>query len=234
MPIEEPGYPVNLLLAGRSVLVVGGGEVAARKVAGLTEAGARVRVVAPEVSEAMRALAVPFEERPYRRGEVAGYRLVVACTDDPATNQAVFEDAEAAGIWVNAADDPAHCSFTLPARLRRGRLLVTVSTGGHSPAVASWLRERLEDHLGPELDTLIGLLADERAALAAQGRSSEGLNWRAALDSGMLELIRAGETDRARATLRAALGRVEDTGAPHQETAAVTDLHPTDRPHDGG
>ncbi len=146
-----------------------------------------------------------WEERPYRRGEVAGYRLAVACTDDPATNQAVFDDGEAAGVWVNAADDPERCSYTLPARHEQGRLLVTVSTAGHSPALARWLRDELADQLGPEYDTLIGLLAEARADLLAAGRPTLGADWRSALDSGMLDLVRAGRLDQARAHLAAAL-----------------------------
>ena len=136
MPVDAPSYPVNLLLEGRRVLVVGGGTVAASKTRGLLAAGAVVHVVARDLGPEIRGLAATSEERPYERGEVAGYRLAVACTDDPAVNQAVFEDGEAAGVWVNAADDPEHCSYTLPARLDRGRLLVTVSTSGASPALA--------------------------------------------------------------------------------------------------
>src|SRR5687768_9754330 len=148
MPVDVPLYPVNLLVAGRRVLVVGGGAVAAEKARGLLAAGAIVHVVAREVGGAVRQLDLTWEERPYEPGEVAGYRLAVACTDDPAANQAVFDDGEAVGVWVNAADDPERCSYTLPARLDRGRVLVTVSTGGHSPALAGWLRDRLrsEEH----------------------------------------------------------------------------------------
>jgi precorrin-2 dehydrogenase / sirohydrochlorin ferrochelatase len=206
MPIDEPGYPVNLLLAGRRVLVVGGGNVAAGKVQGLLDAQAVVHVVAPRVGDAIRALPVTWDERPYEGGEVAGYRYAVAATDDPAVNKAVFDDGEAAGVFVNAADDPANCSATLPARIRRGRLLVTVSTGGHSPALAAWLRRRFEDELGPEYDVLIDLLAEQRESARAAGRSTEEMDWRAALDSGMLELVRDGRLDDARALLAAALG----------------------------
>jgi precorrin-2 dehydrogenase / sirohydrochlorin ferrochelatase len=207
MPVDEPGYPVNLLLAGRRVLVVGGGAVAASKVQGLLEARAEVHVVAREVGDVVRALPVTWEERPYERGEVAGYRLAVACTDDPAVNRAVHDDGEAAGVWVNAADDPANCSLTLPARVRQGRLLVTVSTGGHSPALASWLRRRFEAELGPEYDMLIDLLSEQRESARAAGRSTEEMDWRAALDSGMLDLVRDGRLDEARLRLAAALGQ---------------------------
>jgi siroheme synthase-like protein len=205
VPVEAPSYPVNLVLTGRRVLVVGGGAVAAEKARGLRAAGAVVHVVGREVGEAVRALDVTWEERPYDRGEVAGYRLAVACTDDPTANQAVYDDGEAAGVWVNAADDPERCSYTLPARHEQGRLLVTVSTSGHSPALAAWLRDQLAGDLGPEYDTLIGLLAEARAEMAAAGRPTLGANWRAALDSGMLDLVRAGRLDEARGLLRASL-----------------------------
>jgi precorrin-2 dehydrogenase/sirohydrochlorin ferrochelatase len=205
MPVSGPAYPVNLLLTGRRVLVVGGGTVAAEKARGLLAAGATVHVVAPEVSPEVRSMGVTWEARPYAPGEVVGYRLAVACTDDPAANQAVFDDGEAAGVWVNAADDPERCSYTLPARLDQGRLLVTVSTGGHSPALAGWLRDQLADQLGPEHDTLIDLLAEARAELVAQGRPTLGADWRSALDSGMLDLVRAGRIDEARERLHAAV-----------------------------
>ncbi|MEQ1786710.1 MAG: bifunctional precorrin-2 dehydrogenase/sirohydrochlorin ferrochelatase [Acidimicrobiales bacterium] len=214
MPVDVPSYPVNLLVAGRRVLVVGGGAVAAEKARGLLAAGAIVHVVATEVRAPVRALEVTWEERPYARGDVRGYRLVVACTDDPAANQAVFDDGEAADIWVNAADDPARCSYTLPARLDRGRLLVTVSTAGHSPALASWLRDQLGEHLGPEYDTLLELLADARAARVTAGLPALGADWRSALDSGMLDLVRAGRIDEARELLE-------------------TSLAPSDPPHPG-
>lgn len=211
MPVEAPPYPVNLLVAGRQVLVVGGGAVAAEKVRGLVAAGAVVHVVANDVGDGVRALEVTWEERAYERGEVAVYRLAVACTDDPAVNRAVFDDGEAAGVWVNAADDPAHCSYTLPARLDRGRLLVTVSTSGHSPALAGWLRDQLGEQLGPEYDTLIDLLAEARAVMVAAGDPTLGADWRSALDSGMLDLVRAGRLDEAREHLQASLAPVDPT-----------------------
>jgi len=206
VPVTAKPYPVVLLLEGRRVLVVGGGTVAAAKIENLLAAGAVVHVVAREVSEAVRQLPVTWEERPYRPGEVAGHRFVVACTDDPDVNRQVFEDGEAEGIWVNAADDPGHCSATLPARLDRGNLLVTVSTSGHSPALSGWLRDRLAEGLGPEHDTLLEVLAEARASLASQGLSRPPADWRDALDSGMLDDIRAGRLAEAKERLHAALG----------------------------
>ena len=208
----RPQYPVNLIVEGRPCLVVGGGAVAARKVEGLLACGGLVHVVAPEVGDEVRALAPPvtFDVRPYRAGEAASYRLVIAATDSPDVNRAVFTDGERAGVWVNGADDPDNCSFTLPSVLRRGALLVTVSTGGRSPALASWLRARLEAELGPEYELLLELLATERDAIRAAGRSTAGVDWRSALDSGMLDMIREGQLVKARERLQACLSSSSD------------------------
>ena len=202
----ERQYPVNLVLEGRKVLVVGGGRVARRKVDGLLAAGARVTVVAPRVDDSLATLPdVTVHRRAYRAEDVAGHRLVITATDDRAVNQQVHDDAEAAGVWVNSADDPDRCTFTLPALVRRGPLLVTVGTGGASPAVASWLRGRFEQELGPEYETLVALLAEERAAIQGDGRSTEGLAWQRALESDMLSLIRGGRISEARERLKTCL-----------------------------
>ncbi|MEA2902600.1 MAG: precorrin-2 dehydrogenase [Actinomycetota bacterium] len=204
-------FPVNLVLEGRKCLVVGGGAIAVRKVEALLACGASVTVVAPRVDERLHALpGVTVEQRPYRPAEVAGYRLAIAATDSPAVNAAVFDDGEDAGVWVNGADDPANCSFTLPAVVRRGSLMVTVSTGGRSPALARWLRQRLESEIGPEYEVLLDLLASARDQLKADGRSTEGPGWQKALDSDMLGLIRTGDVTSARETLHACLSSSSD------------------------
>lgn len=210
MPVDQPLYPVNLVLAGRPCLVVGGGRVALTKVRGLVEAGARVTVVAPDVVPEVAALADVVEPRPYRNGEAAGYRFVIAATGDPGVNQRVYDDGEAAGVWVNSADDPQRCSAILPARVRQGRLTLTVSTGGHSPAVAAWVRDRLAREYGPEYDQLVGLLSEAREEVRAQGFGTEHLDWKQALDSGILELIRAGRLEDAKERLRACLSSSSD------------------------
>ena len=206
MPVDSPLYPVNLLVAGRPCLVVGGGRVGARKAQGLRDCDAGVHVVATNVGPEVRSLdGVTWEERPYARGEVVDYRLVVAATGDPAVDAAVFADGEEAGVWVNSADDPAHCSFTLPAVVRRGPVVLTVSTGGHSPALAVWLKERLAAQVGPEYEVLAGLLSEERDAVRAGGGSTEDINWRSVLDSDMLDLIRSGHLQQAKERLQACL-----------------------------
>lgn len=202
-------YPVNLVVQGRDCLVVGGGEVAAQKVLGLLECGAKVRVVAPRAGEVISGLAaegrVVWDQRPYRPGDVQGSWLVITATDDQAVNQQVADDGAVARVWVNSADDPERCAFTLPSRIRQGPLLVTFSTGGRSPAVSTWLRRRFTAEFGPEYATLIDLLAEERSRLRAGGESTEGLSWQEALDSGMLELVRQGRTADAKERLLACL-----------------------------
>src|SRR5206468_10800761 len=101
MPVDEPLYPINVRVKGHACIVVGGGRVALGKVLGLLEAGARVRVVAPEVIDDIYAIAgVEVERCAYRDGDVAGHRLVIAANGDPAVNEKVFDDGEAAGIFV--------------------------------------------------------------------------------------------------------------------------------------
>jgi len=204
-------YPVNLVLDGRRCLVVGGGKIALRKVEGLLACGGRVTVVAPRIDPDLRALPdVTFGERPWRSDDLAGMWLVIAATDDPAVNAAVYDAGQRAGIWVNGADDPANCSFTLPSVVRRGDLQVAVSTGGRSPALASWLRRRLEGEIGPEYAILLDILAAERDGLKAAGRSTEGLDWNSALDSDMLDLIRTGDLAHARERLQTCLSSSSD------------------------
>ncbi|WP_419918959.1 precorrin-2 dehydrogenase/sirohydrochlorin ferrochelatase family protein [Candidatus Poriferisocius sp.] len=199
MPIEEALYPVNLRIRGYRCLVVGGGQVALAKTEGLLEAGARVDVIAPDpVPDLENRERVTVHRRRYRSGDVVGYRLVVAATGNREINAQVYRDGESSGVWVNSADDPENCSFTLPSKMRRGPIMVTCSTGGHSPALSRWLRRRFEEEIGPEYETLLGLLSEARERFRAAGVSTEDLAWQQALDSGMLEMIRSGETRRAR------------------------------------
>ncbi|MCY3910185.1 MAG: bifunctional precorrin-2 dehydrogenase/sirohydrochlorin ferrochelatase [bacterium] len=200
--MHEVLYPVNLRVRGHRCLVVGGGQVALAKADGLLEAGALVDVVSPDVTPELEARpGVTVHRREYRSGDVEGYRLVVAATGSPEVNAEVFRDGESAGVWVNSADDPDNCSFTLPSKLRRGPLMITCSTGGHSPALSRWLRLRLEAEIGPEYETLLCLLSEARERIRATGMHTEDRAWQDVLDSGMLELIRSGETGRAKETI---------------------------------
>ena len=176
-----PGYPVQLLLSDAPVLVVGGGAVAARKAAGLIAAGAAVTIVAPEISPEAETLGARIERRPYSAGEAAEYRLVVTATDDAEVNALVAADATTAGIFVNSADDPANCTFTLPAIARRGPVTVAVGTDGTSPLLAQALRDRFAALLDDDVLALAADLAALRKEIREAGRSTEDVDWRALL-----------------------------------------------------
>jgi siroheme synthase-like protein len=209
-PVSPTPYPVNLDLTGRRVLVVGAGPVAARKVAGLLDAGADVTVVAPTaVDEIADDSGVRWHERPYRRGEVASYRLAVTATGDPDVDDQVHRDAEAAGVWLNSADDPERCTFTLPAVSRHGDLQVTVSTNGNSPAVSRWLRQSLFDDIGPEHAAVLDLASEVRTELREATGTSESPAWGIALNDALVDTVRRGDLDAARAALRCGLGLPE-------------------------
>lgn len=177
------GYPVYLDLRDVPVLVVGAGPVAARKVAGLAAAGARVTVVAPEVSAALdRSSVVALHERAFEPGDLDGMRLVVTATGRSDVDAAVAAAATAAGIWVNAADQPEDCSFILPAIARNGPLSIAVSTGGTSPALARRLRDRAAELLTDEVVALALELRRRRAAVRAAGGSTEDVDWSPLID----------------------------------------------------
>ena len=147
--------------------------MALRKVLGLLEDGAHVTVVAPEVvadlEEQAHAERLTLERREYRPGEAAGYALVLAATDRREVNRRVFTDAEAAGIWVNVADDPELCSFHLPARVRRGPLEMAVGSGGRAPFATRRMRQLLERHLGAEWGPWAETAARFRAEVRRRG-----------------------------------------------------------------
>lgn len=181
------GYPVMLDLADVPVLMVGGGQVAARKVDGLLAAGAVVTVVAPEVLAEVAERVTAVRRRSYQPADLDGQRLVMTATDDPAVNAAVAADATARGVWVNSADDPANCSFILPAVARQGPVVVAVGTDGSSPALARHLRDRIASEiLTAQVEAAASELASQRAEFHARGVSTESIDWstrvRAALD----------------------------------------------------
>ena len=208
------GYPVNLLVRGRRCVVVGAGRIAARKIEALLDAGAEVHVVAPKLDDEVRAWRdagrLHAEERDFEPADLDGAWLATTATDDPSVNRAVFAAGEERRIWVNSADDPENCSFTLVSVIRQGDLVVTVGTGGRSPALAAWLKDRLTAELGPEYATAMELLSEAREAVRAEGRPTESLDWRRALDSGMVELIRNGRTAEAKELLEACLSSSSD------------------------
>ncbi len=170
-------YPVNLDLRDRRVVLVGGGAVAARKARRLIAAGARLCVVSPRLETGLAALAASSSlthlARTYLPGDMEGATLVFAATDDAAVNLAVAAEAKARGILVDVIDAPRESGFTTPAVLERGDLLITVSTGGASPALSRRIVDRLQPLFGPEYAEAIALLGEIREKiLTAKGGSA--------------------------------------------------------------
>lgn len=199
------GYPITLTgLDSVRCVVVGGGEVAARKVAALREAGARPVVISPEAGEELQLQAergeIELTARPYRAGDLTGARLVIAATDDRETNRTVWSEAQAVGCLINVVDDPAHCSFHVPATVRRGPLTISIATAGKSPALAGRIRQSLEQQFDAGYQPYLELLGElrphirERIADAAQRRKL----WEALLDAELLALCRQGRQGIAR------------------------------------
>lgn len=207
-------YPVVLRLAGREVCVVGGGRVAAHRVQGLLKAGARVRLIAPEAEETLQSLAaedaIRWDRRPFSAPLLHGAAFVVCATDSEAVNRQAAWAAKAMGALVNMAAPPLELSdFTVPASVRRGDLLFSVSTGGASPALSHWLRGEIErsmaDVYGPWLERLGPLRGEMKKRLAADG--ARRAFWRAALSDAVMALVREGRLEEAEAEVRDAVDR---------------------------
>lgn len=158
--------------------------------------------VSPEGS----AASLKLSRRAYEIGDLDGCLIAIAATGDSEVNRRVFLDGQEQGVLVNSADDPENCHFTLPARVRKGDLLVTVSTEGRSPAMASWLRRQIEAYLGEDILQMLEVVAEVRDEIKAQGIPTEPLDWATALNNGILELVREGKTAEAKSQLRTSLG----------------------------
>jgi precorrin-2 dehydrogenase/sirohydrochlorin ferrochelatase len=166
------GYtPIFLDVTGRQCMVVGGGEVAVRKVESLLEVGAHVTVVSPRLSPSMEAIVArglaTHLARDYARGDIGGCALVYAATDDPKLHRELAAEARALGIPINVADVPELCTFIAPAVVKRGALQIAISTAGASPAFAARLRRELEDQFGAEYALTLDVLRAARRKLHA-------------------------------------------------------------------
>jgi precorrin-2 dehydrogenase len=203
-------YPIFLELNERRCVVIGGGAVAERKVAGLVQAGARVTVISPEFTANLAAWSqqqkIHAIARAYGAGDLAGYEIAFVATDDPQVNDAVYEEGKSCGVWVNAADDPAHCDFILPSVLRRGALTIAVSTGAASPALARTVREELESYFTHDYEIVAELAAEVREELRARGIAPGYDKWRQALTGELRQWVTRGKRRQAKDFLLKELG----------------------------
>ncbi len=189
-PASTFAYPVFLDLHDVPVLVVGGGRIGARKAEGLAAAGARIRLVAAEMSEHVDASIIDdLRAKPFEPSDLDAVRLVVTATGDEAVDAAISTQARDRGIWTNAADQPVDCEFILPAIARRGRVTVAVSTDGASPALARELRNVIDEFLTDEIGALAETLARERAAVQSDGLSTEDVDWTQRVRRGIAEAV---------------------------------------------
>jgi precorrin-2 dehydrogenase/sirohydrochlorin ferrochelatase len=205
-------YPINLDIAGRNCLVVGGGSVASRKAATLLKCGAAVTVISPRVCERVDQLAaegaIRLNKRPYHSTDLDGMFLVIGATDDEDVNRRISQDAKARRMLCNIADRPEVCNFILPSIVRRGDLIVTISTSGSSPAFAKKMRQCLESQFGEEYADFLRLMAAVRKKLLSQAHAPEAHKplFEALIDSKLIDWLRDRQTENINALLRSVLG----------------------------
>jgi precorrin-2 dehydrogenase len=165
-------FPLFLKLAGRHCLVVGAGTIAEEKIDGLLGTGADTRVVAPEATPRVRALArskkIRWARRRFKNADLKGAFMVVAATSSPALHEKIYREARRRGVLCNVADDPPHCDFYYGSVVRRGALQIAISTSGHSPALAQRIRKLLERQFGPAYETWLKVLGEAREKLFAR------------------------------------------------------------------
>ncbi len=206
-------FSICLNIKDAPCTVIGGGRVAARKAAALLDAGARVRVISPLSAPELDALGsrpgFRHERRPYRPGDLDGSFLVIAATDDQKVQEEVWEEANQRRILVNVADVPARCNFILPAAMNAGDLSITVSTGGKSPALARFIRKRIEAEYGdgyPEIAAIMGELRPFVLGLGLGHARNRDLFTRL-LNDDFLLWIRKREWDKIKSHIQGVLDR---------------------------
>ena len=157
-------YPVNLELEGKPCLIVGGGNVALRRVRTLIDTGAKIVVIAPQIRDEIISIdSIECRQRPYQLGDVKNYWLVFACTNSPSVNKAICKEADSVGVWANNSNQDYKGSFSVPAVGRKGLITLSVATTGASPSLAKDLRDKFCSQLSPQTLASAQFLASKRA-----------------------------------------------------------------------
>lgn len=187
-------YPILLDVESRPVVVIGGGEVAARKVQGLLNVGANVTVVSPNLTEELHQKAaigdIRWQQRVYQAGDLLGAWIAVAATDDSVVNEAVAAEASRGNVPLNVVDQPRLCTFIAPSVIQRGDLTIAISTGGASPSAARYIREDLERNVADQYGVLVEVVSAVRKELQDAGIVAPAELWRQAVSPEVLRLIR--------------------------------------------
>jgi siroheme synthase-like protein len=199
-------YPVFLNISGRKCVVVGGGQVAQRKVAVLLRHGARVTVVCPDIDQGLKQLAESGEirvlNREYRMGDLENAFVAIAATDNERTNRLVVEEARRQRVLVNLVDNARGSDFIVSSYLCRGDIVIAVSTSGRSPALARKIRTRLEKEFGAEYASLAQLVDEVRSQARQCGVELDGDTWQDVLDvDAVVDALKDGNRERARTIL---------------------------------
>ena len=219
--------PIFLDLKKRSCAVIGGGEVASRKVTLLLEAGAQVTVYAPTVGETIRRWTadgkVRHVEREFRPEMLDGCALVIAATDDKSVNRQVSDAAKARNIPVNVVDQPDLCTFIMPSIVDRSPVIVAVSTGGASPVLARLIRARLETLIPAGYGRLARLVASFRDKVKQRFTHSSRRRqfWEEILQGRIADLVYSGQEQAAEKALQQRLDAVDGSRAPVGEVYLV-------------
>jgi len=205
-------YPVNLDIRQRNCLVVGGGQVATRKVRGLLKCGALVTVVSPKASEQIAQMAIHEEivwhKREYVSSDMQERFLVIGATDDESLNRKIHADAVNSKVLCNIADRPEICNFILPAVVQRGDLIITASTSGQSPAFAKRLRKELQQTYGEEYNSFLALMGAIRKRLLSEAHEPEAHKplFEKLIDGGLIEAVKTKDIHRIDTLLDRVLG----------------------------
>ena len=215
-----PYYPIFLDLNHQNVVVVGGGEVAERKIKSLLIYGCTIYISSPHLTPHLQQLVaikkihhIPDESLDTYMDDAF---MVIAATDDAEVNSKIASQAKKHGLLINAVDQPKDCNFIMPSIVKRGNLQIAISTAGKSPALAKKIRKNLESSFPPEYDSLTKLLGIIRAKLLSQDQpsSKNKIIFQQLVDSNLLEMITHKNWDGMRATLQSILGKsfpIEDT-----------------------
>lgn len=183
-------YPIFLKIKGKRCIVVGGGQVALRKIKMLLEHQADIEVISPVLCSKLQELAdneqVHVIPRQYQKGDLRGATIVISATDNADINREVIEEARRSAILINVVDSPKESDFIVPSYLRQGDISVAISTGGRSPALARKIRTILERELGGEHSPLLDLIDEARAEVKSLRLNISGNAWQEALDLDLL------------------------------------------------
>jgi precorrin-2 dehydrogenase/sirohydrochlorin ferrochelatase len=206
MKKNQEFYPMFLKIRGKRCVVVGGGQVARRKVRALLEHGASVEVISPDPCPELIELEgrgeIRILKRQYKLGDLKKALIAIAATNSSDLNQQVVKEAQGKATLVNAVDDLENSDFIVPSYLRRGDITIAVSTAGRSPALARKIRTRLEKEFGDEYASLVRLVGEVRAEVRRQKAKVSGEDWQEALDLDLiLDLLKRGEAEKARTVL---------------------------------